>query len=210
MPATDVLTTTEAKQILSISLTDTTKDTSLARVITAVSGRLDTLIGPVVQRAVTAEEVDAACSSEIELAYGPVSAISSVVEYQGTTAVTLTAETPGVQPTEAYRARRYAPNPSLMSGILVRRCSGSTRHWWPGTVVVFYTAGRVASTTAVDADHKEAAGLILRNWWRSYENSIADLGEYDTPAQSFPAFAVPNAVRELLADELQTDDGFGA
>lgn len=209
--AYDVLTTTEGRQILGYASTDTTKDSTIERLVTAVSRRMDRLIGPVVQRAVTAEEIHAGCSPHIELSHGPVSAVSSVVEYQGTSAVTLTAETPGVQPTEAYRAERYAPNPALLSGILVRRCSGSTRHWWPeASVVVTYTAGRVASTTQVDQRHKEAAGLMLKNLWRSYEHSIGEVDQYDVPSASFPTFAVPNAVKELLNDELQTDDGFGA
>lgn len=207
----DVLTTTEGRQICGFASTDTSRDSTIERLVTTVSRRLDDLIGPVVQRAVTGEEVHAGCSSWIELASGPVSAISSVVEYQGTTAVTLTAETPGVQPTEGYRADRYSPNPSLMSGLLVRRCSGSTRYWWPeASVVVSYTAGRVASTTQVEARHKEAAALMLKNLFRSYEHSVGEVDEYATPAQSFPTFAVPNAVKDLLADELQSLDGFGA
>lgn len=207
----DVLTTTEAKQILSISLTDTSKDSSVERVVTAVSRRLDRLIGPVVQRAVTDERAGAR-GCHLELAYGPVSAVSSVVEYQGTTAVTLTEETPGVEPTDGWVGERYAPNPSLLSGVLIRRCSGSDRLWWEGhgNVVVSYTAGRAAATASVDARHKEAAGLMVRNLWRSYENTVGGVDQFDTPTQAFPAFAVPNAVKELLADELQTDDGFGA
>lgn len=204
----DVLAIGEAKKILGRSLVDSSKDDTIERLITATSRRLDRLIGPVITRTVTSEVVYPH-SCHLELAYGPVSSISSVVEYQGSTAVTVTAETPGTEPTEGYLPERYAPQPSLLSGILVRRSGGNTANWWPGAVVVTYTAGRVASTTQVDARHKEAAALILKNLWRSYEVSTGGVDEYDVPTQSFPTFAVPNSVKELLADEIQTADGFG-
>lgn len=206
--AYDVLTTTEGRLAVGLASTDTTRDATIERLVTTVSRRLDDLIGPVVQRVVTAEEAQGH-GCHLELSQGPVTAISSVVEYQGTTAVTLTRETPGTEPTDGYKAARYAPDPSLMSGVLVRRSSGSTHYWWPGSVVVTYTAGRVASTTSVDARHKEAAVLMLRNLWRSYENAVGGVDEFDTPTQSFPTFAVPNAVRDLLTEELQDPVGFG-
>lgn len=206
----DVLTTTEAKQILSIATTDTSRDSTLERLVTAVSRRLDRLVGPVVVRSVTDEYADASGCS-LELAYGPVTAISSVVEYQGTSSVTLTAETAGTQPTDGYAAERYKPSPGLLSGVLVRRCGGSDTYWWAGTgnVKVNYLAGRVSATTTVDPRHKEAAALMLRNLWRSYENTVGGVDQYDVPIQSFPTFAVPKAVRDLLSEEIQDPVGFG-
>ena len=206
----DILTLTEARNILSIGASDTTLDTELARVITSVSRRLDTYVGPVVQRSVTSE-IHSGGSTMIELGYGPISAVSAVTEYQGTHATAVTAETAGTQPTEGYYAERYKPNPALMSGILVRRISGSPCHWYwgNGNIQVTYTAGRSVSTGTVDAIYKEAAGLMVRNLWRSYQQSTGGFGEYDVPAQNFPTFTIPRSVVELLADEVQPTVGFG-
>ncbi len=74
---------------------------------------------------------------------------------------------------------------------------------------VNYLAGRAASTTTVDPRHKEAAALMLRNLWRSYEISTGNRDQYDVPIQSFPTFAVPKAVRDLLSEEVQDPVGFG-
>lgn len=204
----DILTLSEAKSILAIS--DTSTDTELARVITSVSRRLDTYIGPVVRRSVTSE-THSGGGSRIELNHGPVYAIASVTEYQGTTARTVTAETAGTEPSEGFYAERYIPNPSLLSGVLIRRVSGhdSCWYWGRGNVQVTYTAGRAETTGAVDPIHKEAAGIMLRNLWRSYQQSTGGFGEFDTPAQNFPTFAIPKAVVELLADEVQPTIGFG-
>lgn len=206
----DVLTTTEAKQILSVALTDSSKDSTIERLVTTVSRRLDTLVGPVVQRSVTSEAHDGGCTS-IHLEMYPVSAVASVSEYRGTSGYAVTAETAGTQPTSGFYAERYKANRSLMSGVLVRRVSGSTDAWYPGfgNVLVTYTAGHAASTTTVDPRHKEAAELMLRNLWRSYENTVGGVDQYDVPIQSFPTFAVPKAVRDLLAEEIQDSVGFG-
>lgn len=206
----DILTLAEARSILNFGASDTTLDTSIARVVTAVSRRLDTYVGPIVQRSVTSEIHSGGCPS-IELGYGPISAISAVTEYQGTTATAITAETAGTQPTDGFYAERYKPNPALMSGVLIRRVSGTTIPWYcgSGNVLVTYTAGRSVSTGAVDPIYKQAGELMLRNLWRSYQQSTAGFNEYDVPAQNFPTFTIPRAVVELLEDEVQPTVGFG-
>lgn len=206
----DVLGFEEASAALAIGGSDTHKTADLARVITAASRRLDEAIGPVVQRTITSEIHDGG-SSSIELNHGPVASISTVVEYQGSTAVTITAESAGFRPSDGYYAERYKPNPALMSGVLVRRVSGNTGEWscGAGNVLVTYTAGRSVSTGAVDDRYKEAAILIVRNLWRPYQNGIGQLDEYDVPVSTFPTFGLPNAVKDLLREELQTSVGFG-
>lgn len=206
----DVLTYEEASTALGRGAADLNQADALERLITAASRRLDQAIGPIVARTVTSEAHDGGCTS-IELNHGPISAIASITEYRGTSGSAVTAETAGAQPSAGYFAERYKPNPSLMSGVIVRRVSGNTDAWYPGfgNVLVTYTAGRVASTTAVDPVHKEAAVLILRNLWRPYDHSVGQVGEFDVPVQNFPAFALPNAVKDLLVEELQTSAGFG-
>lgn len=207
----DALTLPEGKRVVGVASSDTTKDERLAQAITAVSRRLDQGAGPVVRRTITAEIHDGGCRS-IELAWCPVFSVSSVVEYQGTSSTTLTEETIGTEPSQGWLGVRYTPDRSLYSGIIVRRSSGSDAWFEPGrnNVSVTYSAGRSTSTETVDARFKEAAAVMLRNWWRADEQSIASMGEYDVPRQSFPTFAVPKAVRDLLADVWQDEDGFGA
>lgn len=206
----DVLTFNEAILALSIGASDTTRTELVERVVTTASRRLDEAIGPVVHRTVTAEVHDGG-GWAIELNHGPVSSIASITEYQGATSTVVTAESAGSQPNDGYYAERYAPNPSLFSGVIVRRTSGYDSAWpcGRGNVLVTYTAGRAATTGAVDRRYKEAAVLIVRNLWRTYENSIGQVDEYDVPAQNFPTFALPNAVKDLLREELQTSVGFG-
>jgi len=210
MAAYDVLSTTEARQILGVGSSDTSKDTIITRLVTTASRRLDEAIGPVIQRSVTAEEHDGG-GCTIELQWGPVSAISSVTEYQGETALVITADTPGASATDGYLAERYKPDRSLLSGMLIRRISGYDSGWYAGrgNITVSYLAGRVASETQVEPRHKEAAGLILRNLWRPYENSVGSTGDYDVPVSSMPTFALPRAVVDLLAEEMQSPVGFG-
>lgn len=207
----DVLTLPEAKAALRIGATDTTMDDDLVRLITTVSRKLDECVGPVVRRTVTAERHNGG-SRSIELGYGPVSSVSTVTEYQGDTAVTLTEQTAGTTPTNGWFGERYQPDRSLYSGIIVRTYGGQAGGWWAGvgSVAVTYTAGRATATSTVDARYKEAGVLMLRNLWRPYENSVGAVDEFDTPMQSFPTFTVPRAVRDMLAEEWQIAVGFGA
>lgn len=206
----DLLTLPEAKSVLKINTTDTVRDATLAQVITAVSRRLDKGIGPTVQRAVTNERHNGGRDS-IELHYSPVSAVSAITEYQGTVAHGLTEETAGSSPTDGWYGEPYKPDPTLYSGIIVRRLSQFDYRFWSGrgNIVCSYTAGRVASTSDVDDRIKEGAAIFLRSWWRAYEQSIATMDEFEVPTQTFPQCAVPKACKELLRDVWLPETGFG-
>ena len=106
-------------------------------------------VGPIITRAVTAE-VHTGGRCTLELNHGPVTEVGSVTEYQGASSVVVTAETAGSEPTDGFYAERYAPNPSLLSGVLVRRYSGNDGVWWPGrgNIQITYTAGRSATVGA--------------------------------------------------------------
>ncbi len=195
----DILTLAEAKAALSVGSFDTGQDDLLAAVITTASRRLDECVGPVIKRSVTSETMTAR-GCHIELSMGPVTAVSSVTE----NGVTLSASD--------WYAEPYRPNPTLYSGIIVRRAGDYPIGWLTGLgfVKVGYLAGRFASTTTVEAKYKQGCALILKNLWRTYENAVGTVDEYDVPHESFPSFAVPRAVRDLLAEEWQTPAGFGA
>lgn len=207
----DLLTLTEGKASLRIDPNDHYSDELLAGVITAVSRRLDLAIGPTVVRSVSGEAHQGGYP-RVELRYAPVQAVGQIREFQGTNPVTLTEQTTTLEPNDGWYGERYAPDPSLYSGIIVRTYSGYPARFWSGVgnVVCSYTAGRVASTSLVDSRIKEGAKLVLRNWWRLYEQSTAGFEEFEVPQSNFPTFALPRACCELLHDLWRQETGFGA
>ncbi|MER5388372.1 hypothetical protein [Saccharopolyspora sp. NPDC002686] len=203
MATLDVLTLDEGKQALNATRT-TASDLELAAWITAVSQRLDELVGPVVARPVVGEAHDGG-RHVVLLTHYPVRSITSVAEYVNGTEVPLAAETHNSTPAASYLLDQYEPDRSLWSNWLRRRRNGTDALFVPGrsAVVVSYEAGRFDNTAGVDSRFKIAAMLMLKNLWRSQEDSVATIGEFDVPASSFPTFAVPRAVREMFPREIQ-------
>jgi hypothetical protein len=205
----DLITLAEAKRSLRITPHDVVDDDELAVYITAASRVLDEHFGYTVALAVTNEAHDGINASgygmrtRIIVSRRPVLSWSSIVEYSATTATTLTAESAGTQPASGYHAERYEPNRALYSGIVVRRTGGVDTSFpvGRGNVLFAYTAGRVSSTTAVEARFKRACGMVLGNLWREREPGTELQGEYLVPASSFPGFTIPNAARQLLINE---------
>jgi len=205
--ATDLLTVTEAKRILRINTTDVSSDEELPIYITAASELMDDEIGPTVARAVPGEVHDGVnragtdYRTVIILRHRPVLSIASVV-VDGSTSLTQTTD---------YFAKPYPPTSGLFSGHLRRRW-GSAWGWWEyglGNIVCSYTAGRVASTSNVSSRFKQACGIILENLWRRREPGVEDMGEFTTPRQSFPAFAMPRAAAQLMRKEMGQAETFG-
>lgn len=203
MATLDILSLTEAKQ--AVQKTGTTAyDTLLTAWITAMSLRMDRLVGPIVQRTITDEPHDGGWP-EIFLRYHPLTSITSVTEYDGTTSRVLTAETPGVQPADAFKTRRYSADPVYLGNEVRRRASGAAASFPAGeeNVLVTYVPGRFATTSAVDERFKQAGRLMLKNAMRMIEDGTGQVGDYDVPVVAFPTFAVPNAVRDLFDGEIQ-------
>lgn len=154
MAATDVLTETEARAAVNAD----EGSAELAVLVSAVSGQLDELCGPIVQRTVTGEAHDG--GALVRLKHAPVASVTSVVEYDGTVATTVTAETNTAKATANYVFDSRTGQ--------VRRRSNGWDYAFPagrGNVVVTYVAGRAATTAAVDAKFKQAASMMLRNLW---------------------------------------------
>lgn len=206
----DVLTLPEAKHVLKIAPTDTSSDSTLTQVITAISRRLDTAIGPTIARAITDEYHDGGRTS-IELFYSPVQTIGSIIEWQSGTSCVLTEQIGGSLPNDGWFGYRYKPNPRLYSGIIVRKIGEFDDRFWDGhgNVQCTYTAGRSTSTAEVDDRIKEGAALFLRSWWRAYEQSVATMGEFEVATQTFPQCAIPQATKEMLRDIWLPQTGFG-
>lgn len=203
MDGLDVLSLPEAKEALNLTAV-ATHDGELPKWITTVSRRLDRLCGPVVQRTVTSEKHDGG-ARRVFLRHHPNTSITSIVEYDGTVATTLTAETNATKPAHGYLAEDYEPDPSLLSSIVYRRSSGADATFTPGrkNVAVTYMAGRFSDAASVDERYKTAARLMLLNLWRSQQDGTGLVSEFDVPQSNFPRFAVPRAVRELLDGEIQ-------
>ena len=201
---TDVLTLDEAKQALNIGASVTKHDAELPAYITAVTQRLDLLIGPVVQRPVTDEAHDGG-SWSIFLDYYPIVSIASVTEYDETTPTVLTQETPTVNPETGYLVEPYHPMRELLSGRIRRRRDGADQRFPTGSrnIVVSYVAGRATETGLVPERYKLAAKLMLANFWRSQQDATGGVNEFDLPQSNFPRFAVPLAARQMMQGEVQ-------
>lgn len=189
--AIDVLTLAEAKAALNI--TGSTFDAELAGWNTGVAQQLDKLCGPIVQRA-TSESHDGGCQA-IYLRSRPVASITSVVEYAGTAAATLTAESPGTAGTYLLEAA---------AGVLRRR-SGLNDAWFAsgrGNVTVAYVAGRFDSVSTVDEKFKSAARVTLTNLWRREQGGGTETFGGLVGVGVVPGFGLPNAALDILADEI--------
>lgn len=206
----DVLTLQEAKQALNLTQTER-HDDELPFYITAVSQTMDRLIGPVVKRTVTNETHDGG-RRFIRLQYYPVVTITSLKEYRDTVPTVLLPETPESKPDEAYLTVPYTRNvvadKSLKGALVYRRSSrwhnrDARFECGTGNIVVSYVAGRVDDTASVPRYYKMAASLILANYWRSQQDSTGQVNEFDVPQSYFPRWAIPQAARQMLADELQ-------
>lgn len=200
----NVLTLLEGRLAVGISDTDTRYDLPLAQKIAAVSRRLDRLCGPIVQRTVTDEVHPGGCPS-IRVRRWPVASFTTVTEYHATAPTVLTLEDFDTQPTDGFLPERWESTPTaVFNGKIWRRASGQGC-WFPvgpEAVKVTYVAGRAANTAAVDPAFKEAAGIALKNVWRTMEAAVQLVGEFDAPAQNFPISIVTKAVRDCCAEEL--------
>jgi hypothetical protein len=188
----DLLSLAEGKAAIGTAVAAVDLNTSVASYITAVSRTIDDNCGPMVQRTLTSEAYDGGAGT-IRLASTPVVSVTTVTEYQATTAVACTQETAGTAP-----ANGYVLDPR--SGYLYRRTSGSDSRWAPGrrNIIATYVAGRYATTATVDPQVKQAASMLLRHLWAiQYGSGNATFGEMDMPTPI--GFAIPNRVREMLA-----------
>jgi len=170
----DVVSLTEARTALDVSSGDTE---NIEMLITAVSRQLDTRCGPIVGRQVT-ETVDGG-RHLIHLRHTPILAGStaSVVEYDGTNPTTLTADTNTVHNSTGFLI-------DYPTGRLLRRSGGGYARfpWGTQNIVLTYTAGRYATTAAVDAKFKQAALLLIRNLYTSLHASGSEMYPMlDTP-----------------------------
>ena len=205
MAALDLITLAEGRDAINVPQEPTATDAEAARFITAVSLRIDDICGPVVRRAVTGEQHDGG-RHQIALHVPYATSASSVIEYDHTTATTLTAETNAIKPADGYLL-----DPVGRYGELVwlrRRCGSIDGRFPHGrrNVEVSYTAGRAADTSAVPVDFKVAAGSILRRLWQRDQGAWARAQDpFDTGGAMLGFYkAVDPMVHEFLGDHIRT------
>lgn len=168
--------------------------------VTALSIKLDELVGPIIQR--TATERHDGGHQWIRLRHRPLSAITSVTEYSSGVATVLTAE--DLATAGDYQAER--DNEGLLTGYLFRRSGFGDTLWAAGrqNIAVVATAGRYADTAAAAGSRfAEAARLTLKALWRAEMNGTQNLDEFDVPTASFPTSMIPQVARDLLVDQMQ-------
>lgn len=203
MADSDLLTLAEARD--AVNLTGNDHDTELAVYVTAVSQRIDSLCGPVVNRTVTDELHDGG-RARIFPRYTPVSSVTSITEYVSTTGTALTAETNATKPASGY----LLDHTGTLSYIW-RRSGGADRAFADGrrNVSITYVAGRYASTATVEERFKTAAAGVLRRIWKREQSAWAQAANFfpdtENPAPSLRFFkAVDPIIAELLSDQLLT------
>lgn len=204
MAATDLLTIEDAKLVVRRNPSHVQHTARLQAYVSAVSQKIDELVGPVVKRTVTAERHDDVCGEWLVLRRRPVTSITTVTSYQRGTSTVLTAES--LVAAGGYLAEASLEDPSLLSGRLRRRANWYDAAWstYGSTVAVTYEAGRYATTAAVAGTrYWEAAALTLKSVWRAEEATVSIEDDFYEPATAVPGFLVPRAAIELLADQLQ-------
>ena len=163
MALLDILTDAEARRA-ALNVDATVSPTDLARMVTAVSARIDKLVGPVVQREVV--EYRDGGAATIVPHETPVASVTSITEWDGSTQTILTADTWGTAgAADGYWLDQSATYAHACK--IERRSSGSRATFaaGSGSVKLVYVPGRFADTASVSPLFKEAAAEVLRRLW---------------------------------------------
>lgn len=204
MATLDLLDLDEARRAVNLPSPSTSDaDDDLKLFVSGISGRIDELCGPVVQRTITDEKHDGGrCRILLDLQH--VSSVTSVSEWAGTTETTLAAETNASKPASGYLLDPVGPY-----GFVYRRASNGDATFPAGrrNVLVTYVAGRYADTAAVDERFKLAASAVLRRVFKREQSSWAHTPDFFTDTENpRPGLmfykAVDPMLIEFLADEL--------
>jgi len=201
MATLDILTTAEAIQAAS-GIDEANLSSQLERMVTAVSARLDELVGPVVNRTVTEYHHG---GGSVRPRQTPLSAVTTLKQWDGSTITTFTEDTWGVAGNAdgffVERSGSYSHDARI-----VRRSSGTSMPFDVGcrSIELVYVAGRAATTDAVPARYKECAAEVLRRLWDRESSAWArgndPFGEDVSAFRFFKAFDY--VVSEHLGDEM--------
>lgn len=203
MATLDVLSIAEARTAVGLG-SDTSMDTPLAAWVTAISGQLDRLCGPIVKRTVSNEaHYDVWRKGTIDVLYPPIYSTPGITLTEYTSAgngTVLTAEDFDTKPTGGYRLTTRRGLGGGYTGTISRRSSGNSA-WFEDSVVITYDAGRYADTASVDPLFKQAASMMLRAAWVGEQASgTQTFGVEDVGALLGPK--ILNRVAALLEGEM--------
>lgn len=184
MATLDVLTQAEAFEALK-GLQGGSDDVRVAALVSAISKRLDQACGPIVAR--TVNETFREGSGTLFLKGRPFAGTATVTEAWHN-------ETP-----VAVAAADYLLEDDGVSGRLSRWAG-----YWGSRVTVSYSAGRFATTDAVEEPFTTAAGLLLQHFWRpAYGGGSETFGPPPgVLGTGIASFGFPDVVRDLLTGEL--------
>jgi len=158
----DILTLAEAvRAALGV---DTGHEDDVARMVTAVSGRIDELVGPVVNRTVT--EYHDGGSYDIWPRQTPLSAVTTLKHADGATVTTYTEDVWGsAGNADGFLVEQSGSYPH--DARIYRRSGSSYVTWLAGhrSIELVYVAGRAATTASVAERYKEVAIECMRRLW---------------------------------------------
>lgn len=185
------VTAAEAKTQL--SKTDTVDDTELQGFVEAITAVVESITGPIAATSYT-ESIDGG-ESTIALRHLPVVSVTSITEYQGNNAVTLTEAT---TPAGATSGLNYSLDKA--TGVITRLSGpGWAYPFFVGTrnIVVTYTAGYATAPANV---RLAALELIRENWTQSKNGGRRPQTD---DGYTINGWFVPNRVHELLRPNAQ-------
>ena len=162
MATLDILTVAEG--IRAALGVDTGHEDDVARMVTAVSGRIDELVGPVVNRTVT--EYHHGGSYDIWPRQTPLSAVTTLKHADGATITTYTEDTWGsAGNADGFLVEQSGSYPH--DARIHARSGGTNVAWLAGhsSLELVYVAGRAADTAAVAERYKEVAIECMRRLW---------------------------------------------
>jgi hypothetical protein len=202
MATLDILTEVEASEAAS-GVDTATLSTELPRMVTAVSARIDELVGPVVNRTIT-EYHDG--GGVIRPRQTPVSSVTTLTNWDGSTQTSYTADTWGVAGNaNGFLIEQSGSYPH--DTLIYRRSSGTSLAWPNGhrNLKLVYVTGRAATTATVDARYKECAAEVLRRLWdresSAWARGSSPFGDDNVSSRFFKAFDY--VVAEMLGDEMK-------
>jgi hypothetical protein len=188
-------TLAELKTELNIDTSITTYDTELQGFLDAATPVVEGITGPILQRQVTSEPHDGG-KPVIVPRQQPVLSITSVTEYVGPVAYTLTA---AATPAQATGAFAYTADP--VTGTITRRAAGEAIPFPGGrdNVLVTYTVG----TSTVHPNARLAALMYAAAMWQDTQNGFALTGAAESEDGYEPSalYVVTQRIRSLLDSE---------
>lgn len=189
----------DAKAQLNFRAGYVTDDVELQGFIDAATPIVEDIAGVILPRTITAETYDGG-GPVIALRSVPVLSVTSVVEYLGTSAYTLTSQPQGAASPNNYGYELVDP----LRGILGRRgIAGDLTPFLGGQrgVVVSYVAGY----QTVPANVRLGALRLVQHLWQNSQNGMGGTGGLppfnpgmEMPSTMVAGYAVPNDVVQIL------------